>query len=106
MWGGGGKGKFCVTSGIAGQSPRGPWMFATRTSKRSQTPAAQKPERLDRFAGEKEGQAPNPVWQSFALRPAIIQTKLAISQPGDPYEQEADRIADRVMRMATPASAS
>jgi len=81
-------------------------MFATRTSKRSQTPAAQKPERLDRFAGEKEGQAPNPVWQSFALRPAAIQTKLAISQPGDPYEQEADRIADRVMRMATPASAS
>ncbi len=28
-----------------------------------------------------------------------IQTKLTVSQPGDEYEQEADRIADRVMRM-------
>jgi hypothetical protein len=30
-----------------------------------------------------------------------IQTKLAVSEPGDIYEQEADRIADQVM--ATPA---
>jgi hypothetical protein len=28
-----------------------------------------------------------------------IQTKLKIGEPGDKYEQEADRIADRVMRM-------
>ncbi len=28
---------------------------------------------------------------------AGIQTKLAISQPGDPYEQEADRVATQVM---------
>jgi flagellar motor protein MotB len=28
-----------------------------------------------------------------------IQTKLKIGQPGDRYEQEADRIADKVMRM-------
>jgi hypothetical protein len=33
-----------------------------------------------------------------------IQTKLAISKPGDTYEQEADRIADRVT--ATPAHPS
>ena len=31
--------------------------------------------------------------------PAAIQTKLAISEPGDKYEQEADRISERVMRM-------
>jgi hypothetical protein len=31
-----------------------------------------------------------------------IQTKLAINQPGDEYEQEADHIADQVMRMAEP----
>ncbi len=31
-----------------------------------------------------------------------IQPKLAISQPGDAYEQEADRIADQVMRMRDP----
>ena len=28
-----------------------------------------------------------------------IQTKLAINQPGDQYEQEADRVADQVMTM-------
>ena len=28
-----------------------------------------------------------------------IQSKLTIGQPGDKYEQEADRVADQVMRM-------
>ena len=31
-----------------------------------------------------------------------IQTKLAINQPGDEYEQEADRVAEQVMRMPEP----
>lgn len=31
-----------------------------------------------------------------------IQTKLRIGEPGDQYEQEADRIADQVMRMPEP----
>ena len=30
---------------------------------------------------------------------ASIQAKLTIGQPNDPYEQEADRMADQVMRM-------
>src|SRR5262249_34979345 len=34
---------------------------------------------------------------------AKLQTKLAINEPGDESEQEADRVADRVMRMAEPA---
>ncbi|HUW68084.1 MAG TPA: DUF4157 domain-containing protein [Candidatus Nanoarchaeia archaeon] len=29
----------------------------------------------------------------------LIQTKLKINEPEDPYEQEADRVADQVMRM-------
>jgi len=29
-----------------------------------------------------------------------LQTKLRIGEPGDPYEREADRVAERVMRMA------
>ena len=33
------------------------------------------------------------------------QTKLKISQPGDPLEREADRVADAVMRMPDPAGA-
>ena len=36
------------------------------------------------------------------LRSRTIQPKLAISQPGDIFEQEADRVADHVMRMPDP----
>ena len=32
-----------------------------------------------------------------------LQAKLAISQPGDAHEREADRVADQVMRMAAPS---
>jgi Domain of unknown function (DUF4157) len=32
-----------------------------------------------------------------------MQTKLKISEPGDKYEQQADRIADKVMRMPEPS---
>ena len=31
--------------------------------------------------------------------PLFLQPKLAVSQPDDPYEQEADRVAEQVMRM-------
>ncbi len=31
-----------------------------------------------------------------------IQAQLQVSQPDDPYEREADRVAETVMRMATP----
>ena len=31
-----------------------------------------------------------------------LQAKLKISQPNDIYEQEADRVADQVMRMPEP----
>lgn len=34
--------------------------------------------------------------------PPLIQPKLTISQPNDKYEQEADRVADMVMRMPEP----
>lgn len=39
----------------------------------------------------------NPAWTGFALG---VQAKLMISSPGDPYEREADAVADQVMRMA------
>lgn len=32
----------------------------------------------------------------------IVQAKLTINQPNDIYEQEADRVADQVMRMPEP----
>src|SRR5690242_18525093 len=31
-----------------------------------------------------------------------VQAKLTVNTPGDIYEQEADRIAEKVMRMARP----
>ena len=36
------------------------------------------------------------------LRAPSLQTKLAIGAPDDIYEQEADRVADEVMRMPEP----
>jgi len=35
-------------------------------------------------------------------RSPVIQTKLTVSRPGDTHEQEADRVADAVMRMPEP----
>ncbi len=37
------------------------------------------------------------------LRSGVIQPKLAISQPGDVHEQDADRIADHIIRMPEPS---
>src|SRR5215212_8392509 len=34
------------------------------------------------------------------LRSRAIQAKLTVSTPNDPYEREADHVADRVMRMS------
>jgi hypothetical protein len=34
--------------------------------------------------------------------PARVQAKLTVSQPNDPYEQEADRVAEQVMSMPEP----
>jgi len=34
----------------------------------------------------------------------FIQAKLTVSRPGDTYEQEADQVADQIMRMADPSA--
>ena len=52
----------------------------------------------DRRTGA-EPPAVNPRWRQIAT---TIQPKLAVSAPDDPYEREADRVADDVMRMAEP----
>jgi hypothetical protein len=56
-------------------------------------------------SGQLRGHA-NPGWlprnSLHIIRP--LQAKLAINQPGDRYEQEADRIAGQVMRMPEPGS--
>ena len=45
----------------------------------------------------------NQAMQRFLQR-GVLQTKLTINQPGDALEQEADRVADKVMRMVDPGS--
>lgn len=37
-----------------------------------------------------------------SLQAGAVQPKLSVSQPDDPYEQEADQIADQVMRVPKP----
>ncbi|HEX3126494.1 MAG TPA: DUF4157 domain-containing protein [Thermoanaerobaculia bacterium] len=44
---------------------------------------------------------PNPLWQQLATTPRI-QPKLTLGAPNDPFEKEADRVADQVMRMPEP----
>ncbi len=39
------------------------------------------------------------------LKSCVIQAKLSIGQPGDIFEQEADRVAEQVMRMPEPSTA-
>jgi hypothetical protein len=39
------------------------------------------------------------------LRGGVLQRKLTINEPGDAFEQEADRVAEKVMRMPDPAAA-
>lgn len=36
------------------------------------------------------------------IRSGVLQAKLRISQPGDKYEQEADRVAEQVMKIPEP----
>jgi len=48
--------------------------------------------------------------QPFLTRPGggeffpRVQTKMTVNRPGDKFEQEADKTADKVMRMATPGA--
>jgi predicted transcriptional regulator len=37
------------------------------------------------------------------FRSGVLQAKLKIGRPNDIYEQEADRVAEQVMRMPEPA---
>jgi hypothetical protein len=50
------------------------------------------------LAGEFADSRPKPA----TPQPPLVQAKLAVSHPNDRYEQEADRVADRVMRMPDP----
>lgn len=52
-----------------------------------------------RSPSEPVPRAPGPYWQALALP---VQAKLEVGAPGDAYEEEADQVADQVMRMPQP----
>ena len=43
---------------------------------------------------------------TFSKTPVMLQTKLMVNTPGDQYEQEADKVAEQVMRMPEPKANS
>lgn len=81
-------------------------MLASRKPKGTAKPLADHAEHAPGSLDGKSRPKPNPEWQSLALRTTAIQPKLTVSQPGDPYEQEADRVAEQVMRMSEPKAVS
>jgi DNA segregation ATPase FtsK/SpoIIIE-like protein len=52
-----------------------------------------------RFAGLQKAIGNQAVLRMLSRSAPAIQTKLTVNQPGDKYEQEADRVAEQVMRM-------
>ncbi|HEV7745428.1 MAG TPA: hypothetical protein VGO56_10570 [Pyrinomonadaceae bacterium] len=76
-------------------------MFTKQTISNTKTTAPPKPTPVDASFAEASHEQ-NSLWQSLAFGSVKLQPKLSISQPDDPYEQEADRVADQVMRTADP----
>ena len=58
-------------------------------------------------SAQRRGSGPRPEDRLVrALGNAVVQAKLGVSAPGDAAEQEADRVADRVVGMSEPAGAA
>ena len=78
-------------------------MFAAQNHSGTKAPTRDKASRTGAVLQQQEtNEQHNGVWQSLALSLVSLHPKLAISQPDDPSEREADRVAGEVTRMATP----
>jgi hypothetical protein len=75
-------------------------MNVTATKAPAQAESAQSETAARKTAVAQESPQQIPLWADAAL-PAI-QFSLKVNTPGDQYEQEADRVANRVMRMSEP----
>lgn len=67
----------------------------TSTNRKSDSSKTGAPPTGEHAPPEPAATEPNPLWQSLATR---AQAKLKVSAPDDPAEQEADRVAEQVMR--------
>lgn len=81
-------------------------MFATPQTDRGKEPSGSKSGLADSASGEKGAPTFNSVWNSLALGGLRAQAKLTISAPHDPHEQEADQVAEQVMRTSGPIALS
>jgi len=79
-------------------------MFASHKRNQAKQPEGRSLERGGSTSDSKTASQLNPIWQSLAMRSGVLQPKLTVSQADDPYECEADRVADQVMRMPAPQS--
>ncbi len=73
-------------------------MFASRTRNQVKEPAESKAKRGAAPPARRDAPEHNSLWQALAIRTAMVRPKLTVSQANDPYEQEADRVAEQVMR--------
>jgi hypothetical protein len=73
--------------------------FAGKRASPAHTPALEAEPPATVSPGLARNLSPMPVHAPAA---AILQSKLQVNTPGDAYEQEADRVAERVMRMPEP----
>ena len=79
-------------------------MLALQRRSETQKIAKGKSERSSSQTADQGAPQLNPLWQSLAMRSGVLQPRLTVGQADDPYEREADRIADQVMRMPAPPS--
>src|SRR5262245_18339409 len=79
-------------------------MLASRNHNLNKLPEGRKLERDYPIPDRMTASQLNPVWQSLAMRSGARKPKLTVGQADDPYEHEADRVADQVMRMPDPKS--
>jgi hypothetical protein len=71
-------------------------VLTAKNRESAKTKAEEAPGRIKSKLETSDWVQANPLWHQLATR---VQAKLTISAPDDPYEREADSIADQVMRM-------
>lgn len=79
-------------------------MFASHNYNQAKEHKGRESQRGDSTPDRQPSTEQNPLWQSLVMRSGALLPKLTIGQADDPYEREADRVADQAMRMPAPPS--
>jgi hypothetical protein len=81
------------------------WLWGKMRSRRPKVRDSQSADYLSSpYSARMPGAGTSPFSATYLDCP--VQAKLTVSVPGDKYEQEADQVADRVMRMSDPELSS